>query len=269
MKLVLHFDINGTIIGFDSTETGTPNQNANLILAKNIYGQVVENKWILNQDIYNEIDSITYYNYLKTLKIPNAKQKAYEFTNDNEPGVLLRNLLEIIETKEENIFDSFNKVLELYPEAIIVLRSFGRDIESTVNKIKKTNPIYGKIIHEEETKVILDKNIPYTFNEFNDLLKVTSNQIFAIQEDYNHWNNNNRDKKHGKLMMAHEDMLQIFFDDNEWVNIINNKIINKSHYIKVNTIRALIEPNYFADLIQAMQLKYQYYGEILKKIEIK
>ena len=67
LPLVLHFDINGTITPVDTTEPGTKEQNANMVIAKSVYGKVNNEVWTLNDDPYEETDSITYYDYLKSI----------------------------------------------------------------------------------------------------------------------------------------------------------------------------------------------------------
>jgi len=66
-KLVLHFDINGTITSVDSTELGSDYENANMTLAKSVYGTVTNNSWSLNSDYRDPTNSISYYDYLKTI----------------------------------------------------------------------------------------------------------------------------------------------------------------------------------------------------------
>jgi hypothetical protein len=41
-------------------------------------------------------------------------------------------------------------------------------------------------------------------------------------------------------------MLQIFFDDNDCINVLNNK---NSHFVKINTLQALLNDNYYVDFI--------------------
>jgi len=98
-KLILHFDINGTITAFDSTEPGTDLQNSNMVLAKSVYGTINDDEWIMNDNYKNlTAGSVSYYDYLKMVKKnPKYKSMSFIFTDENNPGHSLRHLVPIME----------------------------------------------------------------------------------------------------------------------------------------------------------------------------
>ena len=76
MSLILHFDINGTITNYDSTEIGTDIEMSNLILAKNTFGTIVDDQWVMNEHPFNyQQGSISYCQYLRKHYYANYKKK--------------------------------------------------------------------------------------------------------------------------------------------------------------------------------------------------
>ncbi|CAH6421051.1 Hypothetical protein KVN_LOCUS114 [uncultured virus] len=251
-KLILHFDINGTITAIDSTESGTDRENANMTIARSAFGKIIEDKWIINKDYTNNIDSISYYDYLKKVDKTNYKIRSFLFTNDNEPGSSLKNLLEKVEPfMKKLLFESFYQVLKEFPNALIIFRSFGKDIPDVLKELNLNDGFEQTAIitikYKDDSVILISSEglIYKSFIEINKLF-LSSKRHLAIQEDYSHWSNNKRSSKFGKTILSDENLFQVFFDDNECVNIIGE---NNCHFIKVNTLDALKNKNYFVEKI--------------------
>lgn len=254
-KLILHFDINGTITPVDTTELGNNLENANMVISKSVYGKIINNKWIINKNHYNENDSISYYNYLR-LNDGNYKQKSYAITNKGEPGEHLNYLIPLLlNSMETFLFPSFLNVLDAFPNARIIFRTFGLDADEVIEYLKQKHPNNFKTIIKgdysyEGDKVLLTldngvclrdmENINEYFHETYDCCHL------ALKESYDYWNKNNRNKLNGKQLMGNSEMVQIFFDDNDCVNIIDP--IN-SHFVKINTLCALLDDQYYVNLV--------------------
>lgn len=250
-KLILHFDINGTITAIDSTETGSDHENANMTLSRSVYGKIINNSWVLNDNYADDMNSISYYDYLKSIT-KDYKKISFLFTNDDQPGAKLKYLLnDVVKYMSVLLFESFFKVLTTYPDACIVFRSFGKDIQIVLDELKSSlgfrdAPII-KIEHSNDDIVFVLSGEKFNgINEINQLYLNSSTHL-AIQEDYHYWNNNKRIVSCGKTIGFDKDLVQIFFDDNECVHIMNN---DQCHYIKVNTLDALVNKNYFIDHIK-------------------
>jgi len=254
-KLILHFDINGTITPFDTTEPGTKLENANVIIAKNVYGKVNNNKWILNDNIYDENNSISYYNYLKQIT-KDYKTKSFIFTSPSEPGASLIHLIPLlIKSMDEFLFESFLRALITFHNAQIILRTFGLDADEVINYLKtnkSTSHIFNAIIqgtfnNDDETPTLLleTSEIIIGMDKINDLF-AKSNYHMALKENYNYWNYNKRNKLAGKQLLGDSRYVQIFFDDNDCVNVINT--INV-YNIKVNTLDVMLNKNFYIDQI--------------------
>jgi hypothetical protein len=252
-KLVLHFDINGTITVYDSTDNGSEVENANVVVSKNVYGKIIDNNWLLNDQIYDENDSVTYYEYIKSTD-KNYKQIAIRFTEDNNPGFRLKYMIDdIVDGSKDFFFKSFLKVIETYPKAQIILRTFGRDRNLTIETLQSKFPSFNNI---QKCVMNYDNDIPELIMEntqiltgldmINDFIASLNSHLF-IQESFKYWNSKGKSKKYGKQMTSHQDMIQLFFDDNDCVNVVDD-IDAKS--FKINTLNAYVNEDYYLNLIK-------------------
>ncbi len=264
-KLVLHFDINGTITPVDTTEPGNKEENANMVIAKSVYGTVKDNVWTLNQDYQQEKEgSLTYYDYLKTTDKQHYKKLSFTFTHPNEPGESLAHLVPLlVESMDTFLFHSFLNVLHEFPEALVVFRTFGLDADEVIDFLRtspKTSHKFQDIIkgdfsytHEERPLITLENGHNISgMDNFNKFILNTDTHL-ALKESYDYWNLNHRSKKHGKQLLGHDSMVQIFFDDNDCVNILDN---TNSHSIKINTLDALQNHSYYVNFIKEVISKY-------------
>lgn len=239
MALLIHFDINGTITCHDSTEPGTPIQNANLLIAKNIFGSVTDQGWVLNDNYFERINAVSYYDYLKQSD-KNCKSTAYKITDDYpELSYLVVKI-----TTTPFLFPSFTKTLETYPDAKIVFRTFGNDADTLIEYLQRQWPERFKIVNKGQ--IVYQGDSPSlkvngsTFDNMNKFFEYCDPII--IKEDYGYWNTHGRDARHGKCIEGTQRFRQIFFDDNECVNVIDT---TNAKFVRVNTLQALIDEDYF------------------------
>ena len=266
LRLVLHFDINGTITPVDTTEPGSKEQNANMVIAKSVFGKVINNTWTLNDDPYNETDSLTYYDYLKSIDMSNYKLRSFTFTNTDEPGNKLAYMIPVlIDSMHTFLFQSFLNVLHKYDDALIVFRTFGLDADEVIDYLRtndKTTKHFKTVVKGEfkysndhnSILLSLDNNDEpiIGMHKFNELIR-TSEPHLALKESYNFWNSNKRNKECGKQLLGDDKMLQIFFDDNDCINVLDDK---NSHFVKINTLQALLNDNYYVDFINNILNNY-------------
>ena len=259
-RLVLHFDINGTITPVDTTEPGNNIENANMVVAKSVFGKVINNIWTLNDNPYNEKDSLTYYDYLKSIDMSNYKLRSFTFTEPLEPGNKLAHMIPLlVDSMDTFLFQSFLNVLHKYPDALIVFRTFGLDADEVIDYLRtneKTTKHFKTVVKGEfsytnnnhnSILLSLDNNDEPVIgmHKFNELIR-TSEPHLALKESYNFWNYNKRNKVCGKQLLGHDEILQIFFDDNDCINVLDDK---NSHSVKINTLQALLNDNYYVDFI--------------------
>ena len=235
--LVLHFDVNGTITAVDTTDTHTThNENANVIISKNVYGKLLDDgHW----KCLGDKGTLSYYDYVKQY---HCKTLAYQFTNDSSPGHPFKHFLKPITDSLQGkpfFFQSFQAVIQKYPDAVYIFRTFGLDSNTVVNELKNLHPNVNAQFLTTKDLVFQDLNKAIIVSK-----ETTSDNTLTaivIQEDYTHWNNNGRSPMFGKQFVGHPQLDQIFFDDNDCVNVVDNA----GPVIKVNTISAAIDENYF------------------------
>ena len=244
--LVLHFDINDTITAFDKTDDLSPEIKCNIIIARSVFGHMVDNCWIMSTDPYDE-SGITYYDYIKQSN-KNYKEITGSFTKNE--GYKFHYLIEkmVNSMTTDFLFPSFIKVCSQYPNAKIVFRTFGSDGEKVLQEFSKEPVTKGFFI---VNKLVLDNGTCFEgLSKINDFLKSTPNPLF-IQEDYHHWNYNGKSSQYGKQLLGATDFTQVFFDDNPCVNVIDN--IN-AYFVKINTLRAMLESDYFLNKLKCLNL---------------
>lgn len=251
-RLIIHWDINGTITAVDTTERGSPIENANMVISKSVFGKVVDSEWQLNDpDIHDATESQTYYDYLKSIDPVHYKKRSFVFTEPDSPGHRLAHMVDsVVKSSETFLFDSFLKAVERYPEALHLIRTFGQDTKDVLDTLRK-NAVLGKFFENVSTGQPLSiENIEVdgkilTFDEFNSYLTTTDRHIM-IQENYDYWNTNGRKKEYGKQLLGHPDLFQIFFDDNDCVNLSEEP---HTKFVLVNTLAALLDTEYYVRLI--------------------
>lgn len=231
------FDINDTITAFDSTDTSDLDARVNEIISRS-----TEYKGYYS-----------YYEYIKNKYPKDYKSICSKCTEEYQDLEHLRDKYwKIREQIQCVLFPSFLKFLDRVDK--VILRTFGSDGNLVIQEIQKysskfNNFIVGKMGHngneeylEIEGKIIKDiENITeYLYNTENSVL---------IQEDYRYWNSHKRRKEAGKLLYP-SNFDQLFFDDNECVDIIKNddsKSITK--YIRVNTAQAILDDDYYINFL--------------------
>ncbi len=281
-RLVLHFDVNSTITAVDSTEEGTDEQNANMLLAKSCFGKVslYDHNWTLNpcKEQWFKSSSyvdITYYDYLK-LRTPDYKKQSFVFTQHGMPGHLLADLVTPIALSFKSlVFQSFTRVVSEYlgdENTTFVFRTFGHDGEAVLmclvdqgyDDFGDHNMVKCEFIHEGNSSSLIVHHPLRTvlpndsIRHLNALVQKNKNKHFLVKEDYNYWNNNKRGNQRvaefGKQLLGEPDAIHIFFDDNECVNIVSGNEDDKTeaYFVKVNPIEALQNINFFSEWIDKL-----------------
>lgn len=257
--LILYFDINGTITIYDSLELSeNTRQHANLVLSKSTFGQVINGTWSINENQ----STISYYNYLKSYHPKDIVNLSNIFTEIGQPGTSLKNVCDqVVNIVSTNglIFPSFIKVLDKYPMAKLIFRTFGPDGDLIINELKhkygfKNEPIKGIIEHSNNQIILRINGSEYTgLSAINDFLIQSENQFMLIRDDYYYWKNHNRNANYGKPFVINPTHDQLFFDDNDCVVAYDSNgqmMTNSSHFIKINSIKAQLDVEYFVNHIQ-------------------
>ncbi len=286
--LILHFDINLTLVDDDATKNHLPKEYMSfLTLAKTI-----KKKW--TDCCFEPIsfkEHVDEHLYQGRRNDPSLKtereQKILGFLGEFEPlHPELKTEFEKLQTAKEAlqktgkaVFPSFYHLIDrLQAEKIpfkIIFRSFGKDWERVKKEIedhpfgikveKSAYFTQGKLIEQNGS----------TFSSMAAIFKafVSNREHLSIRDDYEHWHNNNESGKGGKPF-PYEDpenpnstTLSLFFDDNitgkglEEREIVcpyavqggqplsTHDLIEKKLLHPVNPIEAITQEEYFSDKV--------------------
>lgn len=220
MLKVYHFDINGTIIGIDSTDNASIDEMASEAFARSIN---------VDGEIYSE-GEMTYYSHIKDTH-QNYKQKVYNFINDFPTH---KNIYEELVNKfKQGLFESFLKLVEkefATNESLLILRTFGKDRNIVADMLNN----YGVKFIFSNVEQLNDK----LYQECHD-----KHIHIMVQDNYQLWNKNKKSIEFGKPVKHFEGITQYAFDDNLCMNC--DKEVQFNH---VNTVQAALDHNYYLRL---------------------
>lgn len=258
-RLILKFDINGTITNYSK---GRKFRDNPFYIISSLAKGTVDNdgNWKSSGYHYdtNTIDDeISYFDYLKDRFNPDEIEKrVLRCTQKDEPCddyfKISRKLFDIIHN--EVLFPSFLNVLQVYPEAKVVIRSYGGDIGKVAEVLTNNNYSYikGKLCHtfDSESKDSTPDTIIYiddkelTKEEFGQFILDCDKRVIIIRDDWKAWKNN----KYGKVLFHIPETLQLFFDNTKCVKYDENS--KDCHFFHINSIDAAVDKFYFQRLIK-------------------
>jgi hypothetical protein len=255
--LTLHLDVNGTITPIDSVDKGNPDHLIHMFLAKNTYGTPdIHGQWQLHEgEKYHSPQvqadgtlSLNYSTWLRRKLTPvhYRESMTYNFAEKGQPGERIAFLVDILRHYYTDmnggkpligpLFPSAVRLLQRYPCAKIVLRTFGHDaplIVSAVKQVTEQHPL-GRMKHkyfigfrlsrkEQKDGVFVLTHVPPTTDEgiaaessvFHDsgiiIPPIISGTVVELGEfidslpcdcfildDYQYWTARRRAKEHGK-----------------------------------------------------------------------
>ena len=278
MKLILHVDVNKTIIAEDAANS----KNLDKVLIESLAKQY---KGIWNSSLTQEI---TYVQYVKEYLFPGDKSDralrrkrgaavhsfldVLKSMNDPRYPIILerfRNARKKVGLQKGRIFNSFYKLINyLEREGItytIVLRTFGTDLGEISHELAaQANLVFdweGYFVEgtlylksdQKKQEVVLE-----TFEEIYAFFK--SQNHIQIKDDFKYWNDHHEQAQYGKLFPINEansSIKTLFFDDNATENIINprnitsgcfmepEQLIKSGDICSVDTLQAIENDDYF------------------------
>jgi hypothetical protein len=244
--VVLHFDLNGTILAKDPAAGKDQKAMINSILAKETSG-IWDDTWqkqLMSYDDYLHhiegqlVQHITDPRLKRTEGKKARSEKSSRFVEDfdvrfqGELSEKMKLLDQRVSSFDKEIFDSLFFLLEHLKQKQIqyrlVLRTFGNDLDQVVAALEgklntrfvrgtfKTDPVTKQSV----LKVRYFHGIEETVTNFKRMEEVLNGTPFlAIQDDYGPWGNApiKEDWHFGKPFFyasAEKDVLPVFFDDN-------------------------------------------------------
>lgn len=286
-RLVLHIDVNKTIIAEDIANGKTLDDILIQSLAKSYKAQWSKS---LSQPI-------TYVQYVKDYLVPgdrsdkgvrNLRNTAIlgflEFlkTNQDPQYNIIKKRFDIMRKKvlhqPGKIFTSFyNLISYLEKNNIthsIILRTFGTDLDDISHELAKQinfefewegyfigNTLYITSLKTHEQKILK------TIEDIHTFFKTCGHA--KIKDDFTYWNSNHEKAEYGKLfpIATHDTTIKvIFFDDNAEDNIINPRHHQTGNFIDigplithrficpVDTLLAIEDDEYFIKHITSMNI---------------
>lgn len=281
--LILHFDINKTLIASDKTENKSIEDVINELLSRHYsayWDETLE-------------EPMTFDAYVRKVLLPGEehdvalkeRRLAYlthftHYLQEHDHPLLFNaftyfdDVLNVLKQAKGNIFPSFYQLIsELDQKGIsytLFLRSFGHEVfevKSEINSfcgnlIKIDGKFRKGILYLDGKEPLKDPQIIYDFF----FLK----QHAAIHDDWPHWMEGKMHPKQGKpfyLDPEDNDTLAIFFDDNIKIdspeeNIISpihaktgksiplSSLIESKQLVSVNTLQAILNKRYYIKLVE-------------------
>lgn len=268
--LLLFVDINGTITVSDSAKSQNTDAALNKLLAENTtgiwesnttqmsYRKFVDTKY---KDAKKDERENYYVNFIKHLE----ESEHAEAKNIKKVFNELKENL-----KNKNIFSSFTRLIEkLNKEQVkysVILRTFGNDLDSTIEELKKETGIEFKQNASFEKHSIKEHKISDT-KEMIDFFKQGHR---GVKDEHAYWSKEHKETyAGGKPYPIHLDdsqTISIFFDDNAlWKQILSvklhgNEVLNQeslqkelasqNRIISVDTLKAIHDSNYFINIVE-------------------
>lgn len=273
-KLLLHFDVNGTLILRDSSK----------VLADDSYGllSALAENTVLKWDPDHE--PMSFKDYAYRVLCPGDKNDASVKQKRQEIIGRFLKYLEAVDTDEHarvsemvrenqgrmmagSIFLSFHRLLtRLQQQGIpftILLRTFGNDLADVVREMQAMGLQFGygkfvdgKLSVGDGRSTVSNRTIERPEEMFH--LFLHSKHHWAIQDDWQRWSSHGEKGEFGKPFVYDADereSVSFFFDDNvtgEEMDIVapvdvSGKGVTPEREVlcRVNTLEALTDPDYY------------------------
>lgn len=240
-KLVLHLDVNRTIVALDSAQGKDPEEFCNAALT-----EYTEHSW----DGSNKKSFYDYTIEQIAQEHPSLKKSSDEFKNIknqrllNFSGYLKQHYPQMHEQFQNDLAQMLavagSKELKLYPSVYplidylqqrgnycLALRTFGNDGQQVANILKKEKGLPFNIKGKFDGPQLCieygddDETLSTSQDIYNAFAKAPfqskSQNTMLVQDDYSYWKNKGKFEKHGKLFpidIHNEQVVSLFADDN-------------------------------------------------------
>lgn len=294
-KLILHFDVNKTLINSDSVTGKTSDE-----ILINQLAEDTPYQWDSNQP------AMTYKAYVKTL-VPGEdsdlgiKKKRREITFQfletvkkyPEISQQVHGQYQLLKEKSvDSVFPSFVKLVEKlkahHIAFVIILRSFGNDLNEVEKEIfKQTGISFSKWGVFKEGVLHLRGDEKKTIARTNELFEFfsKSQEHISINDSYKDWNSNDERAMSGKKFVFDQGSkgrkvthLSFFFDDNltgdstkdivapytEDGDFVSTSVLIGKILFPVHTGQAILNENYYIDHINHGLKESGYQVEVSK-----
>ncbi|MDE3045381.1 MAG: endonuclease/exonuclease/phosphatase family protein [Verrucomicrobiota bacterium] len=282
VRLILNFDLNGTLILHDSSKNVSRDYMILSALADNTFAKWDEQHGTMSYKEYayqvlcpgDKSDPIIKEERKKI--IGTFLERVREHVISSTVVEQFKNIKEKFTDSKRNIFPSFYalmaKLREMNIPFTIILRTFGNDLPEVVKEIEEHSPEV-KFRHWakfEDAKFILDGK--ETAMKAGEIFQTFSKHHLAVQDDWKTWNKNQERGDHGKPFFYDRsgECLSLFFDDN--ATGIDQDIVNPCEVtgqnlpkkdlmgqliFPVNTKEAMLEDDYYVKRVLSQYLQQE------------
>lgn len=281
--IVLHMDINKTIIAESTGKGFGPEEGLNALLStapeyayawgnggeKMTYSAWVSKKFCGSDPALKKKRESAISGFIEAAKThhhPMAREINHEFDSlvgalkVQYPGKVFASFLNLIAYLKEKKY-SFS----------VVLRTFGKDLDGISKELVRDS--LGQFTYGSFSKGILHLNDRVISNPAEMISAFEPGKNYAIQDSYDWWKENNFKAKGGKpfpVNVCDKQVLSIFFDDNAddldkpILNIISvgkkanlSELIALGRVVAVDTRKAILDRNYYIAVVQRALEKWQ------------
>lgn len=280
--IVIHLDVNGTIMAADPVQGKTSQDAMTQEFAKKTKGVWREDLTEMRYQDYVEQHLIPgtevdqgikkkrrelYTNFLTMLKETN-----HSALNDIQQKY--DELLVILQTQQGPLYASFWQLLEWAQESEhdvrFVFRTFGQDIPELIHLLRDKGHHVSNIFGFEKGQLYHGhfEGLQFIKNELcEDTTEIFKYPFNAVQDDWFHWNSNGELETYAKPFHYHADIISFFFDDNAKVkqiiapkgfqgihgqDLTTYDLLQSGHVIAVGPLKAMTDPNYFVTRVKAV-----------------
>ncbi len=258
-RIVLHLDVNGVLVGFDSNHRGGVHEYMIYQLSKLLVddwgsGPMSYYDWV-NQQVKigapREDTTRLLRSRIAYTEYASAYDRAFEkLKAASEKSMIFEAFFELIESLEGCDFR-------------ISLRSFGSELERVGRAIEERCGLHFKRVEVVGDTWVLEGE--QKFSEVSEIHLLCANNHLLVHDDYRHWRRGGRASTSGKIfpISSSEEFVELFFDDNAvWGDDARASAVNprnldgtpipfkneiNKHIIHVKTAQVICNKNYFID----------------------
>jgi hypothetical protein len=291
-ELILHFDLNKTILAKDSAEGMGKSEIFSILFArkyKGLWDERVKEPITFAKYVYDYLLpgrkgdkslkqkrvnlEANFINFLKEINHP----LYFEISKEYEK------LLKKLDREDFEIFPSFYKLIdhlfEKKQKFRVFFRTFGNDLQSVIDEISKKYLDVEYLDIKFEEKGFFKNGVLYFkghyYNSFDEQYKVLhkSNNWLALRDDWAYWMENDLKQDFCKRFIidsSDREIVELFFDDNvitkknPTLNIVAPydiskgkaekvyDLIAKKQIFRVDPLEAIMDDDYFINLVKEM-----------------
>lgn len=269
--LVLHVDVNKTIIATDKVQNETAEHTINEILAnrysylwdENVKEPITYKAYIDRLHSFDCFKNSVIHSFLDFLS--KHDHPLYPIVYDD-----YLQLKKVLEEAKGDIFPSFYRLLDYLntqkESYTIVFRTFGTDLPRVQSELEKSGMVFGQGGQFKQRNVQLKEG--RIIDNLQELyLYVCEKEHKGLRDDFSHWNNNRFAGSASKIFpidLDDNEVISFFFDDsiknsNGNFNIVYPvnvrtgealpvmDLIESGFLLKVDTYEAILNPEYFVN----------------------